>query len=131
MKATDRTAPKTGNLPTLAKVDDDFPVEGEDCEEDEPVKVLEEQATFDEVLLWGHESTPDENDPYAKGIEEWISFAETVGCALTVYSIRRTDSRCCRVDAFNKLFSRHHRDGGEVITVDLSSSELQRLEFRV
>jgi hypothetical protein len=27
-------------------------------------------------------SMPDENDPYVKGIDEWISFAETVGFML-------------------------------------------------
>jgi len=54
----------------------------EEDEEDEAVKVLEEQASFDEVVLWGHESMPDENDPYVKGIDEWISFAETVGFML-------------------------------------------------
>lgn len=52
---------------------------GEDeLAEDAPVKILEEQAAFKEVILWGHESTPDENDPYVKGIQEWIAFAETV-----------------------------------------------------
>jgi hypothetical protein len=34
----------------VAEQDDD-----EEDEEDEAVKVLEEQASFDEVVLWGHE----------------------------------------------------------------------------
>jgi ribonuclease H2 subunit C len=46
----------------------------------EPVKTLEEQGSFDEIVVWDHEVTPDESsDAYAKGIEEWISFAEQVG----------------------------------------------------
>lgn len=42
------------------------------------MKILQEEASFTEVVLWGHESMPDENDPYAKGIDEWIGFAEAV-----------------------------------------------------
>lgn len=52
--------------------------EGEE-EEDLEVKVLEEQATFDEVMVWGHEVVVDEgSDPYVRGVEEWIGFAEQV-----------------------------------------------------
>lgn len=41
--------------------------------------VSEEVATFDGVMVWDHGTMPDESsDPYLRGVEEWISFAETV-----------------------------------------------------
>jgi ribonuclease H2 subunit C len=58
------------------------PVDEEEVEEDEPIaetKIIEERATFEEVMIWGHEHTADTTeDPYMKGMEEWISFAEAV-----------------------------------------------------
>lgn len=48
-------------------------------EQSEDIGVLEEQAEFDEVMVWGHEALPDEStDPYVRGVEEWIAFAEQV-----------------------------------------------------
>ena len=48
-------------------------------EEEPDVKILEEQSEFDEIMLWGHEALPDDiADPYVKGMEEWIAFAEQV-----------------------------------------------------
>lgn len=66
VSSTDRILPKA--------------VQDEDEEEAEPeVKILEEQATFDEVMVWGHELVVDEDsDPYVRGVEEWIGFAEQV-----------------------------------------------------
>jgi ribonuclease H2 subunit C len=49
-----------------------------DGERDEPVKVLEKQATFQEFVVWGHEALPTADDPFIKGVEEWIQFAEAV-----------------------------------------------------
>ena len=57
-------------------------VEEEDEEEPE-VKIMEEQSVFDEIMVWGHEAVMDESDPYVRGMEEWIGFAEQVcrsGC---------------------------------------------------
>lgn len=51
----------------------------EDTEEAPEVKIMEEQASFDEIMLWGHEALPDEMaDPYVRGVEEWIGFAEQI-----------------------------------------------------
>jgi ribonuclease H2 subunit C len=42
-------------------------------------KIVEEIAAFDEVMIWGHEASVDvTEDPYTKGMEEWISLAEAV-----------------------------------------------------
>ncbi|KAK5731200.1 hypothetical protein LTR15_001139 [Elasticomyces elasticus] len=42
------------------------------------VKVMEQKAVFDEVVVWGHEVLPEDGDEYVKGIEEWIAFAEAM-----------------------------------------------------
>ncbi|KZF23256.1 ribonuclease H1 small subunit [Xylona heveae TC161] len=52
----------------------------EEGEEDiPPTKILEQQASFDELIIWGHEAEPDEgSDAYLKGIQEWIQFSEAM-----------------------------------------------------
>lgn len=47
-------------------------------EKEVEVKVLEEQSSFEEIVVWGHESTMNEEDPYVRGVEEWVGFAEAV-----------------------------------------------------
>lgn len=69
---TDRVIPcqKDGNGST----EDDVEAE------QDPVKILEKQNTFDEFMVWGHESIPAADDPYVKGVEEWLKLAEAVCC---------------------------------------------------
>jgi Ribonuclease H2 non-catalytic subunit (Ylr154p-like) len=50
----------------------------EDGEEPESVKILKEEAKFDEIMVWGHDRLPAADDTFVKGIEEWIAFAEAV-----------------------------------------------------
>lgn len=53
-------------------------VEGEEESQDE-VKILEEQAEFEDVMVWGHEAIVDASeDCYVRGVKEWIDFAESV-----------------------------------------------------
>ncbi|OMP86170.1 hypothetical protein BK809_0003339 [Diplodia seriata] len=53
--------------------------EGEDGQQHIELRLMEEVGEFDEVVVWGHEVAPDETeDAYSKGINEWISFAESV-----------------------------------------------------
>ncbi|PVH87422.1 ribonuclease H1 small subunit [Cadophora sp. DSE1049] len=54
--------------------------EGDEDEEEEPeVKVMEEQAGFEEIVVWGHEVLPDGMaDPYVRGLEDWIAVAESI-----------------------------------------------------
>lgn len=54
------------------------PAEDDVTELEKPVKVLEMQGTFDDMMVWGHEILPAADDPYVKGVEEWVRFAETV-----------------------------------------------------
>ena len=69
LSSTDRILPKT-----KPAVEDD-----EEAEEEADVKIIEEQSEFDHIMLWGHETLPDEvADPYVRGIEEWIALAEQV-----------------------------------------------------
>jgi len=54
--------------------------EGEE-EKEEETKILEEQANFEELVVWGHEMIVDGvggGDPYVRGVEEWIQWAGVV-----------------------------------------------------
>ena len=52
--------------------------EGEEEGEVMEVGVLKEVGSFDGVVLWDHEKLVEADDPYAKGLEEWIAFADKV-----------------------------------------------------
>ena len=59
------------------------PIEGdeeedEEEEEVEPVRILKEIATFDSIIVWDHEKMPESEDPFMKGMNEWIGFAEVM-----------------------------------------------------
>lgn len=69
---TDRT------LPANKASDKDAEKEVFEVTPEEPVKILETQGTFDEMVVWGHEFLPAADDSYIKGVEEWVKFAETV-----------------------------------------------------
>ncbi|KAE8450391.1 hypothetical protein EG329_006465 [Mollisiaceae sp. DMI_Dod_QoI] len=70
LSSTDRILPK----PSAQATEDD-----QDIEEEPEVKIMEEQSNFDNIMVWGHESVPeDAADPYVKGIDEWIAFSEQV-----------------------------------------------------
>lgn len=67
ISSTDRILPK------------DTQGEDEDAEEVPEVKVMEEQSEFEDVMVWGHEALPeDTTDPYMRGVNEWIAFADQV-----------------------------------------------------
>jgi len=51
----------------------------ENPEDEVQIGAMKGKATFDELMVWGHESTTDSTvDPYVRGMEEWIAFAEQV-----------------------------------------------------
>ncbi|KAI0103204.1 ribonuclease H2, subunit C [Nemania sp. FL0031] len=48
----------------------------ENPEDQLKVGAMKGKAAFDELVVWGHESTSDSTvDPYVRGMEEWIAFA--------------------------------------------------------
>ena len=69
-------------LPHSQARDDNAELEVIDVGPQEPVKILETQGTFEEMIVWGHEILPAADDSIVKGVEEWIRFAETV-CPFT------------------------------------------------
>ncbi|CZT45336.1 uncharacterized protein RSE6_05639 [Rhynchosporium secalis] len=78
VEKTERILPKVETVPvpgnTTAQEEDD---EGGD--DDVEVKIMEEQAGFEEIVVWGHEALPDGMvDPYVRGVEDWIEFAESI-----------------------------------------------------
>lgn len=54
--------------------------QGDEADEDSFVETreVEQLASFDEVMIWGHEAMPASDDAYSKGLGEWVSFAEAV-----------------------------------------------------
>ncbi|KAF2494324.1 hypothetical protein BU16DRAFT_540802 [Lophium mytilinum] len=88
---TDKAAPQPKKVQNEGRADD----EGDNEEEEDPVdvKAVEELATFEEIVVWGHEAAPaNTEDPYAKGVHEWIGFAEAVAvwkqaCTITCWSL--------------------------------------------
>ncbi|TGJ86755.1 hypothetical protein E0Z10_g2015 [Xylaria hypoxylon] len=51
----------------------------EDSEDQLEVGAMRGKAAFDELTVWGHDSTGDSSaDPYVRGMEEWIAFSEEV-----------------------------------------------------
>lgn len=44
---------------------------------------MDVKAEFDEMVIWGHESSADAaSDPYVRSIEEWLAAAELVGVSV-------------------------------------------------
>lgn len=52
--------------------------EEDDEELEEEAAELHETGSFGEIILWGHESIVERDDTFAKGMGEWIKFAESV-----------------------------------------------------
>ncbi|KAI1357608.1 ribonuclease H2, subunit C [Xylaria arbuscula] len=51
----------------------------ENPEEQLAVGTMRGKAAFDGLVIWGHESTGDSGaDPFVRGMEEWIAFAEEI-----------------------------------------------------
>lgn len=87
LSSTDKKLPKD---PQTSEEDEEV----DENEQPEHIGILEEQAEFDEVMVWGHEALPDEiTDPYVRAVEEWIAFAEQVGSEPR--SQRSTDNLRC------------------------------------
>ena len=62
-----------GNQDAASDAEDDDP-----DDKPEPVKILQSAVTFKEVTVWGHDMLPALDDPFVKGIGEWIAFAEAI-----------------------------------------------------
>ena len=71
-KSTDWVLPKQ----FLPVINDDSDIEEE--HDSGPVQVLESVSEFKNITIWGHDQIPTTDDPFVKGIEEWISFAQTM-----------------------------------------------------
>ena len=53
-------------------------LDGEDEQREEPIRILQEEANFEEIVVWGHESIPAADDVYVRGMGELISWAEAM-----------------------------------------------------
>ncbi|KAI8632010.1 ribonuclease H2, subunit C [Xylariaceae sp. FL1651] len=73
----ERTDPKPETPSSEERIED---VEVTENSEDRlEVGAMKGKATFDDLMIWGHESTSDSSaDPYVRGMEEWIAFAQEI-----------------------------------------------------
>lgn len=79
-KTSEVVVPVKPSLPLSPREEEEEEDFGED-EPEEEVKVMQELASFDHITVWGHEVVPgDADNPYLKGIEEWMAFAKAVRC---------------------------------------------------
>lgn len=70
----------------------------------EEVSVMEEKAAFNEMLVWGHDALPDDLiDPYVRGVEEWIAFAERVRSLLWFFGLALNSCRYIRILAIKTM----------------------------
>ena len=67
---------------------------GEREEEQEDMTVMNEIGSFDNLLLWNHESMINEDDTFVKGLSEWIRFAEAVSHPFLIRRRRYEHDRC-------------------------------------
>ena len=49
--------------------------------------IMEQHATFTDVMVWDHEAVPGGDDVYVKGMQEWIDFAEAVSPLVACASV--------------------------------------------
>ena len=85
MNITDKVAPQINSEKNNSSNDNEGDEDedgGENEDEDEEpaeAKLAEEVGSFDEITIWSHESMPLEtDDPYLKGVQEWMAFAKAV-----------------------------------------------------
>ncbi|KAF2659159.1 ribonuclease H1 small subunit, partial [Lophiostoma macrostomum CBS 122681] len=80
MRVTDKDVPKDARRENDSGGDEEED-EDEDGEMDDDVeiKIAQKVAEFEEMIVWGHGGVVDESeDVYARGIREWIGFAEAM-----------------------------------------------------
>lgn len=66
-------------------------------EEAEEIRTLEHVGSFDDIVLWGHDTTVEGEDVFVKGLGEWMSFSSAVsGTQQASLSVCRADdnARC-------------------------------------
>ncbi|KAF1821544.1 ribonuclease H1 small subunit [Dissoconium aciculare CBS 342.82] len=52
--------------------------QGEERELQGDVHIMGVKAQFEEVMVWAHEVVPEDDDPYVRGIQDWINLADAV-----------------------------------------------------
>lgn len=78
---TDKLAPQAPSQPRDHTEPFDDEDEDEQQELPQEVKIAQQIGEFDEVVVWGHGGSVDEeSDMFVRGIREWIGFAEGMHC---------------------------------------------------
>lgn len=80
--------PSTTILPSQShRQSEDMPDEDDEEEprQGQTTTLLQSHGTFTHVRIWGHERVPGEEDVFARGLGEWVRFAETVRFLLCLF----------------------------------------------
>lgn len=85
-RSQDMLATSTSRNSNMRETDAHDDQHGEE-EEELPIEVrlLKQQAHFDKIMVWSHEAVPESDDPYVKGIQEWMTFSQAVSVAVSKY----------------------------------------------
>ncbi|OJD27887.1 hypothetical protein ACJ73_00704 [Blastomyces percursus] len=61
-------------------LEDDEDDDDDDNDEDywKSFAIVEKQGSFSDFMVWDHEKVPATDDPFVKGVSEWIRFAEAM-----------------------------------------------------
>lgn len=105
----------------------------EDEAAQDPVKILQTQATFDDIVVWGHENEPESDDVFVKAVDEWIKFAETVWFSLlrSKRAEKLTNFRCTRMANAGKKARSHIECGFDYLMINYEGFQQPRRSVRV
>ena len=92
---SDETGNRSGGHDTYGEEEEE---DGDADEQEAEVKIAEQAGLFDEFVVWGHDAAPQEmEDPYLKGINEWIGFAEAVSVHGSQPTLKADQNRCMAI----------------------------------
>ncbi|OQO09437.1 hypothetical protein B0A48_04836 [Cryoendolithus antarcticus] len=64
--------------PAAPTFDENGELEEVTAVQDVETKVMDRKASFEEVVVWGHDALPEGGDEFVKGLGEWMGFAEAI-----------------------------------------------------
>ncbi|KAI5289609.1 hypothetical protein KEM52_000727 [Ascosphaera acerosa] len=91
-------------------------------QEFEQADALRVEGTFSELMLWNHEGLAKSDDPYVKGVEEWVAFAERVSSLRRMRSLKRRETATDSVEQIH--------GGGAGKVVDESGANIETLSIK-
>lgn len=110
LQRTDKQVVEKPSAPALVipREDEDDMMEDAVAPKQIETKIMAQQGSFEEIMVWGHDAVPADDDIYVKGMQEWIGFAEAVGRLGSIHGhVTDAGPRCTRMI---KLPQKHNRE---------------------